>query len=103
MVNDAETFKDEDDKQKERITVKNTLNPIYSTLKQVWTLKRSSQNLHQMNFPQPSLHLMQLSSGWMPISWRRRKSLRINKRSWSNVKTFDDQNLWSRNPIMWRT
>merc|ERR1712107_23448 len=78
-------------------------NPTYSTLNQVWIQKRSSQNLHQMNFPQPSLHLMQLSSGWIRISWRRRKSLWINKRSGDNVKTIDDQNLWSRSPIMWRT
>merc|ERR1712107_233802 len=33
MVNDAETFKDEDDKQKERITVKNTLESYIFNLK----------------------------------------------------------------------
>merc|ERR1719245_440515 len=63
MVNDAERFKDEDDKQKERITVKNSLESYIFNLKS-------------------SLDSMQLSSGWMRISWRRRKSLRINKRSW---------------------
>merc|ERR1712012_912551 len=63
MVNDAERFKDEDDKQKERITVKNSLESYIFNLK-------------------ASLDLMQLSIGWMQISWRRRKSLRINKRGW---------------------
>merc|ERR1712227_405485 len=82
MVNDAERFKDEDDKQKERITVKNSLESYIFNLKSSLDTDRSSQNLHQMNFPQPSLYLMQLSSGWMPISWRRRKNFRINKRSW---------------------
>merc|ERR1712211_139592 len=59
MVNDAETFKDEDDKQKEIITVKNTLESYIFNLKASLDNEEVKSKLASDELSQPSLHLMQ--------------------------------------------
>merc|ERR1712083_729785 len=81
MVADAEKFKDEDDKQKDRIAAKNGLESYIFNLKSSLDNEEVKAKLSTDEISGAQTALDAALNGWTPTSWRRKKSLRTSRRS----------------------
>merc|ERR1711963_1128264 len=80
MVNDAEKFKGEDDKQKERISAKNSLESYIFNLKSSVDNEEVKKKLSPEELSSARKFLTLSCSGWTAISWQRRRSSKTSRR-----------------------
>merc|ERR1712054_755305 len=81
MVNEAEAFKDEDDKQKDRIDSKNTLESFIFNLKSSLEQPEVKTKLSEEEFSSAKAHLETALGGWTVTSLLKRKNSQKSKGS----------------------
>jgi len=79
MVSDAERYRSEDEKQRERVAAKNSLESYCFNMKSTVEDEKFKDNFPMLTKLPSWINATRSSSGLMPISLQRRKNLNINK------------------------
>merc|ERR1719210_1287335 len=87
MVNDAETFKAEDEKQKERISAKNNLESYCFNMKSTLDDEKLKDKISDSDKKPSPRSVTKSSNGLMLINWLRLMSLQTSKRKWKAFAT----------------
>merc|ERR1711874_10789 len=87
MVNDAEKFKDEDNKQKDRISAKNGLESYCFNMKTTVDDEKMADKVSADDKKRSLTSVMTPSSGWTPTSWPRLRSSPRSRRRWRPCAT----------------
>merc|ERR1712080_227758 len=82
MVNDAEKFKADDEKQKDRISAKNGLESYCFNMKTTLDDEKVKERSPRTIARPSAISVTKQLSGWTPTSWPRSRSSMLSKRKW---------------------
>ncbi|OQV20243.1 Heat shock cognate 71 kDa protein [Hypsibius exemplaris] len=92
MVNEAEKYKDEDEKQRDRITARNALEGYCFSIKQTLEDDKLKDKIDASDrATNHGPRLRRCRSGWTPTRSRRRRNLNTSRRSWRRFLTRSSQ------------